>query len=170
MYNEDDELFLRTLRGVMQNIDYLCTKSRSKTWSSLGWQKVVVCIVSDGRQKINPRTLAVIQKLGCYQPGQAKNIVNGKPVTAHIYEYTTQFRVNSKLQVVPGNAESQPVQLLFCLKEKNQKKLNSHRWFFNAFGPILVPNVCVLIDVGTQPGPRVSEHFVIVMGGSGRLI
>ena len=58
----------------MQNIDYLCTKSRSKTWSTTGWQKVVVCIVSDGRAKINPRTLAVIQKLGCYQPGQAKNV------------------------------------------------------------------------------------------------
>lgn len=27
-----------------------------------------------------------------------------------------------------------------------------HR-FFNAFGPILQPNVCVLLDVGTQPGP-----------------
>lgn len=33
------------------------------------------------------------------------------------------------------------------------KKINSHRWFFNAFGPILQPNVCVLLDVGTQPGP-----------------
>jgi len=39
------------------------------------------------------------------------------------------------------------------LKEKNAKKINSHRWFFNAFGPILQPNVCVLLDVGTQPGP-----------------
>lgn len=38
-----------------------------------------------------------------------------------------------------------PVQIIFCLKEKNQKKLNSHRWFFNAFGPILQPNVCVLL-------------------------
>ena len=24
-----------------------------------------------------------------------------------------------------------PVQVIFCLKEKNQKKINSHRWFFN---------------------------------------
>lgn len=50
--------------------------------------------------------------VGCYQPGPAKNVVNGKPVTAHIYEYTTQMRVNSKLQIVPGNADSVPVQLL----------------------------------------------------------
>lgn len=52
-----------------------------------------------------------------------------------------------------------PVQLLFCLKEKNQKKINSHRWFFNAFGPILQPNVCILLDVGTQPGPTSIYHL-----------
>jgi chitin synthase len=41
---------------------------------------------------------------------------------------------------------------MFCLKEKNAKKINSHRWFFNAFGPIIKPNVCILLDVGTRPG------------------
>lgn len=45
-----------------------------------------------------------------------------------------------------------PVQIMFCLKEKNAKKINSHRWFFNAFGPIIKPNVCILLDVGTRPG------------------
>ena len=52
-----------------------------------------------------------------------------------------------------------PVQIIFCLKEKNQKKINSHRWFFNAFGPILQPNVCVLLDVGTMPGPTSIYHL-----------
>ena len=52
-----------------------------------------------------------------------------------------------------------PVQIIFCLKEKNQKKINSHRWFFNAFGPILEPNVCVLLDVGTMPGPTSIYHL-----------
>ena len=52
-----------------------------------------------------------------------------------------------------------PVQVIFCLKEKNQKKINSHRWFFNAFGAILQPNVCVLLDVGTMPGPTSIYHL-----------
>ena len=30
-----------------------------------------------------------------------------------------------------------PVQIIFCLKEKNQKKINSHRWLFNAIGKML---------------------------------
>jgi chitin synthase len=45
-----------------------------------------------------------------------------------------------------------PVQLLFCLKQENQQKINSHRWFFQAFGDYLQPNVCVLLDAGTKPG------------------
>ena len=45
-----------------------------------------------------------------------------------------------------------PIQMLFILKEKNQKKINSHRWFFQAFGPSLNPNICVLVDAGTRPG------------------
>src|SRR5690349_15422428 len=48
---------------------------------------------------------------------------------------------------------------MFCLKEKNSKKINSHRWFFNAFAPILDPNVCVLLDVGTRPGDSSLYHL-----------
>lgn len=43
---------------------------------------------------------------------------------------------------------------MFCLKENNAKKINSHRWFFNAFAPLLDPLVCILLDVGTRPGPN----------------
>ena len=72
MYNEDEELFCRTMHGVMKNIAHLCTRDRSKTWGKEGWKKVVVCIVSDGRMKINSRTLSVIATIGAYQDGIAK--------------------------------------------------------------------------------------------------
>ena len=32
MYNEDEELFYRTMHGVMTNIAHLCKRDRSKTW------------------------------------------------------------------------------------------------------------------------------------------
>ena len=152
MYNEDEVLFCRTLHGVMKNIQHLCSRERSKTWGAEGWKKVVVCVVSDGRAKINSRTLSVLAALGVYQDGVAKNSVAGKPVTAHIYEYTTQRSIDANMKVKGAERGVVPVQMLFCLKEKNAKKINSHRWFFSAFGPILQPNVCVLLDVGTQPG------------------
>lgn len=72
MYNEDEELFCRTMHGVIKNVAHLCKRDRSKTWGKEGWKKVVVCIVSDGRQKINSRTLSVIAAMGAYQDGLAK--------------------------------------------------------------------------------------------------
>ncbi|KAI7894787.1 chitin synthase 1 [Mucor mucedo] len=154
MYNEDEVLFCRTMNGVMKNIAHLCGRERSKTWGQQGWKKVVVCIVSDGRTKIHPRTLSVLAAMGVYQDGLAKNVVEGKPVTAHIYEHTTQLSVDADMNFRGSEKGVVPVQILFCLKEKNQKKINSHRWFFQAFGPLIRPNVCVLLDVGTKPGSR----------------
>nr|CAA61028.1 Chitin synthetase II [Ustilago maydis]prf//2208421B chitin synthase [Ustilago maydis] len=158
MYNEDEELFTRTMHGVMTNIAHLCTRERSKTWGKEGWKKVVVCIVSDGRLKINSRTLACLAAMGVYQEGGGQNVVNGKPVTAHIYEYTAQLSIDPSMHF-KGREGIMPVQILFCLKERNQKKINSHRWFFNAFGQILQPNICVLLDVGTMPRPRSIYHL-----------
>ena len=74
----------------MKNIAYSCKRDRSKIWGKDGWKKVVVCIVGDGRQKINSRTLSVVAAIRAYQEGIATNVVNGKPVVAHTYEYTTQ--------------------------------------------------------------------------------
>ncbi|EJD38050.1 glycosyltransferase family 2 protein [Auricularia subglabra TFB-10046 SS5] len=159
MYNEDEELFCRTMHGVIKNIAHLITRTRSKTWGKDGWKKVVVCVVSDGRLKINARTLSVIAAMGIYQDGVAKNVVNTKEVTGHIYEYTTQVSVTPSLKIEGAERGVCPVQVIFCLKEKNQKKINSHRWFFNAFGPVLNPNVCVLLDVGTMPGPTSIYHL-----------
>ena len=67
-------------------------------------------------------------------------------------QYTTQLTLDIKKGVVGVKKGNTPVQMLFCLKEKNQKKINSHRWFFQAFGQVLDPNICVLIDAGTKPG------------------
>jgi chitin synthase len=152
MYNEDDVLFARTMSGVFKNVEYMCQRKESKTWGADAWKKIVVCVVSDGRAKINPRTKAVLAAMGVYQDGIAKQTVNGKDVTAHVYEYTTQVGISVKSDVVQLKYKQQPVQMLFCLKEKNQKKINSHRWFFQAFGRVLDPNICVLIDAGTKPG------------------
>ncbi|GAA6054572.1 putative Chitin synthase 1 (putative) [Rhodotorula toruloides] len=148
MYNEDEELFCRTFRSVIKNIQHLQSRTKSKTWGVESWKKVVVCIVSDGRAKINPRTLKILGLQGVYQDGVMKDSVEGRDTQAHVFEYTTQVMVDSDGTVKAGIS---PIQVIFCLKEQNQKKLNSHRWAFNAFAPQLRPNVCVLIDVGTKP-------------------
>ena len=72
---------------------------------------VVVCIVSDGRAKINSRTLSVLAAMGVYQDGVAKNVVAGKPVTGHLYEYTTQVSVDPDLKMKSAERGIVPVQM-----------------------------------------------------------
>ncbi|KAJ3346606.1 Chitin synthase, class 2 [Entophlyctis luteolus] len=159
MYNEGDDLFCKTMVALFKNISYLCKRSRSTTWGEKGWQKVVICVVSDGRTKIHPRVLNVLGLMGVYQDGIMKNKVGEEDVTAHVFEYTTQLCIDPDMNISGAQQGIVPVQVLFCLKEKNAKKINSHRWFFNAFGQVLRPNVCVLIDVGTKPTESSVYHL-----------
>ncbi|KAJ3011424.1 UNVERIFIED_CONTAM: Chitin synthase, class 2, partial [Siphonaria sp. JEL0065] len=165
MYAEDDILFTKTMSAVMDNIAYLCNgNSNGKGWGPDSWREIVVVIVSDGRSKVHPKTLDVLSVMGCYMDGLPCASVNDKAVTGHIFEFTTQVRINSHLVTrfaddPKKDGTSCPMQTIFLLKEKNAKKINSHRWFFKAVCDQLVPDICILIDVGTKPTERSFYHL-----------
>lgn len=92
----------------------------------------------------------------------------------HIFEVTSQVVLTPEQQLITPDASNTgapgskgnfpPCQLIFGLKQKNSKKINSHRynsllkiakyrWLFTAFGKILQPEICVLLDAGTRPAP-----------------
>ncbi|KAI5459329.1 chitin synthase 1 [Mariannaea sp. PMI_226] len=159
-YNEDKVLLARTLHGVMLNIRDIVNLKRSSFWHKGGpaWQKIVVCLVFDGIDKVDKNVFDVLATIGIYQDGVIKKDIDGKETVAHIFEYTSQISVTPSQQLIRPTGDSPnnlpPVQFIFCLKQKNSKKINSHRWLFNAFGRILNPEVSILIDAGTKPGPR----------------
>ncbi|KAI8819656.1 chitin synthase-domain-containing protein [Fimicolochytrium jonesii] len=162
MYNEDDVLFAKSMYAVMKNIAYLCSDECPYSWGPDGWKNFVVVIVSDGRSKINPKVLTLLGVMGCYADGLAKGSVNGKDVKAHIFEYTTQVAINKDLYPrTDSNVKYPmvPMQTVFVLKEKNAKKINSHRWFFNAICNTIDPEVCFLLDVGTVPSRESFYHL-----------
>ncbi|KAK4456463.1 glycosyltransferase [Cladorrhinum samala] len=159
-YNEDKVLVARTLHGVMQNIRDIVNLKKSSFWNKGGpaWQKIVVCLVFDGIDKTDKSVLDVLATIGVFQDGVVKKDVDGNETVAHIFEYTTQLSVTPNQQLIRPTDDSPatlpPVQFIFCLKQKNTKKINSHRWLFNAFGRILNPEVCILLDAGTKPSPK----------------
>lgn len=163
-YNEDKTLYARTLHGVMVNIRDICKTKQSKYWrrtaeeGSPGWQRITVALIVDGLEPMDKTVLDILSTVGVYQDGIMKKQVDGKDTVAHIFEYTTQLSVDASPQLVlpvgedPNNLV--PVQIIFVLKAKNQKKINSHRWLFNGIGKMLEPEICVLIDAGTKPGRK----------------
>jgi hypothetical protein len=42
----------------MKNVAHLC-----KVWGKDGWKKVVVCIISDGREEANEHTLELLHRV-----------------------------------------------------------------------------------------------------------
>ncbi|KAF8195934.1 chitin synthase [Mycena galopus ATCC 62051] len=156
-YNEDKTLYARTLHGVMLNIRDICRTKQSKGRQP-GWQKIVVALIVDGLEAMDKSVLDILATVGVHQDGVMKKDIDGKQTVAHIFEYTTQLSVDATPQLVlpqPGDPNNLvPVQIIFVLKAKNQKKINSHRWLFNAIGKMLHPETCVLIDAGTKPGHK----------------
>jgi chitin synthase len=157
MYNEGPKLFIKTMQGIHNNIRQMM-EADPKNWGPDGWRKVLIVIVSDGRKKINQDTLTLLGLMGAYQQGVMRQYVGERKTTGHLFEVTTQVNFEGMPEsgtelVTPKRAKKKviPMQLLFCLKEDNAKKINSHRWFFNAFARSLRPNVCLLVDVGTKP-------------------
>lgn len=150
MYNEDEILLARTLKGVFANIKNL-SKRADPMWGEDSWKKIVIAIVVDGRVNLNKRAEQLLIALGVYQDGYAKSRINDKDVKAHIYEYTSTVGIEAVNDRVHLTANLTPVQFLFCMKEKNAKKINSHRWCMQSFAPVLQPNIIMLLDCGTQP-------------------
>jgi len=174
MYNEDGDLFTRTMHGVMENITYLCKWDRSRTWSKDGGKKVVVCIVGDGRQKINSRTLSVIVAIGAYQEGIAANVVNGKPMAVHtgillrvrITDACFTSRLTSSVVSVTPSSKIEgaekgivPVRITFCLEEKSRRRSIPTAGSSTPLDPFFKLAFCVLLDVGTIPGPGSVYHL-----------
>ncbi|KAI0082452.1 glycosyltransferase family 2 protein [Panus rudis PR-1116 ss-1] len=163
-YNEDKTLYARTLHGVMLNIRDICKTKQSKYWRRSaeegvpGWQKITVALIIDGLEPMDKTVLDILATVGVYQDGVMKKQVDGKETVAHIFEYTTQLSVDATpALVLPHNDDPNnlvPVSIILVIKAKNQKKINSHRWLFNAIGKMLEPEICVLIDAGTKPGRK----------------
>ncbi|KIR34715.1 chitin synthase [Cryptococcus deuterogattii MMRL2647] len=168
-YNEDKILYARTLHNVMLNIRDICNTKASKFWRRSaeegcpGWQKIVVALVADGLDPMDKEVLDVLQTIGVFQDGILKKEVDGKKTAAHIFEYTTQLSIDATPQLIqphPGDPNNLvPVQIIFVLKQENSKKINSHRWLFNALGRQLQPEICVLLDAGTKPGHKAIYHL-----------
>lgn len=166
-YNEGPDLCARTIHGVFKNIRDICNMKSSKFWGQSAesgrpaWQKIVVVLVMDGLKAADKGTLDLLATMGCYQDGLMKSSVNGKPVVVSMFESTTQISVSFNNDSAPRLVLPQPgakdnippVQVCLMIKHENAKKINSHRWVFNGFARHINPNVIVLLDAGTKPGP-----------------
>ncbi|RBQ78900.1 hypothetical protein FVER14953_00084 [Fusarium verticillioides] len=153
VYNEPKQLLSRTLRSVVHNIQYLVKRQRSRVWGEDSWNKVVVCILIDGLESVDPGILDVLTTIGLYQNGLCKKTTDqGEEVTGHLFEFSSHLCPNleSRSNKLLVKSMEFPVQLMLLIKASNCGKLNSYRWLYNGFAKVLEPNITVHLDVGTK--------------------
>lgn len=94
---------------------------------------IQVAIVSDGRRNCNAQTLEYLTNLGLFNAEHMyEALESSSSVSLHLFE-------SSVLLSDSLSKKHKPLQILFALKEENGGKLDSHRWFFNAFAAQLRP-------------------------------
>ena len=147
MYNEGESEFTNTLRGIMANM---------KEFHSHGitQDRVACIIIVDGTDAFMKTFNNEKLNNGAFQqffdPEQIKQRFNvtdiseitkqliGSEEIAHCFQQIYQYKGAS-------------LNLIFCIKQKNMRKLNTHLWFFCGFCKMIEPRFVMLLDVGTKP-------------------
>jgi chitin synthase len=83
-----------------------------------------VVIVADGMHNLSDRMLMLFNVLGLFPDNDLMAYLDGKPVTAHIFECTVQLIFDQNMRMrTTKNDEIVPIQMIFCLKQRNMKKV-----------------------------------------------
>ena len=148
MYNEDRNNYTDTMHGIIENLKHFQEDGLDPS--------LVGCIVIvDGIRPFsqtffkpdqNPYFSNFFDNDMIKERFGIQDTINGISLgenqeIAHCFSCRTNFGLE-------GYPE---LQLVFCVKQKNKRKLNTHLWFFGGFCKMIEPKFVMLIDVGTKP-------------------
>ena len=63
----------------------------------------------------------------------------------HVWQVTT-WDLGLEEDILKGRR----MHIMFAVKHRNDGKINSHKWFFQAICKYLKPEFCLMLDIGTQ--------------------
>ena len=167
MFNEDEVDLKNTLKGVMSNF-WSLTDSSTANFTTEDFTVVLVC---DGYERIpesfkkyarNKGFLDEEQLVeqgfmtknsdGNYKPKPLDSLVVSQEASMVPQNLLQCFEATTADFGIEGFAGAEkPINLLFCIKQKNDGKINSHKWFFQGICDYLQPDYTLLLDIGTRP-------------------
>lgn len=149
MYNETIKEFSDTLSGIIENME-------SFLESGIDLKNIVCVVMVDG-MKVFKKTFSQYRSFfenyfienELIEKFKVDDIENCRikggtdhDELAHCFEQTLKYQNNPKVFL----------NFIFCVKQNNKRKLNSHLWLFGGFCPHIQPIYIMMIDVGTVPG------------------
>lgn len=150
MYNESSEHFTNTISGITDNLDVFEA-------AGVSHEKIACVVIVDGMKafldtyKKQPLFFSQFFKEDCVKDRfQVEDMMNCKLENE---KESDEFAHCFMHEVILGKSEI-PLKMVFCVKQKNKRKLNTHLWFFGGFCEMIKPKFVMLLDVGTKPYPR----------------
>ena len=149
MYNESSDHFNNTISGIIENLKIFERKGISH-------EKIACVVIVDGMKaflETNKGNLDYFSQFfnensvkDWFQVDDLMNckLENEKESDEFAYCFMLEFS-SSKSDI--------PLKMVFCVKQKNKRKLNTHLWFFGGFCEMIQPKFVMLLDVGTKPEP-----------------
>ncbi|OMJ95812.1 hypothetical protein SteCoe_706 [Stentor coeruleus] len=176
MYNENCEELYETLNGCLDNLHYFF-RVADKTITP---EEIGIVFIVDGIEPFLKTFLRMegsrLNKKCCFRKNfiyfsQFFNldVIKEEFMTKKVLEKDPKydFKLMKDLQDVGSITEGQEISHLFCqkirysdnyylntifcVKQLNKRKLNTHRWFFEGFCSRIDPKYVTLLDVGTKP-------------------
>ncbi|MEM1392998.1 MAG: glycosyltransferase family 2 protein [Cyanobacteria bacterium P01_H01_bin.150] len=184
IYNEDGVEFARSIAGLARNIEYCQSFATSGSR-----REFTICIIADGRDTIHPTTLHWAIKLGLLSNREnslkkTDNLASGNHLSIYkkilstkkvariaeevarehnlsLVELLRQKDIQSEknYSYLSNSQESCNFTVIFCIKEENTGKLDSHWWFYNRLCPVIQPDYCIQMDVGTVPEDKTIQRL-----------
>lgn len=178
-----------SLIGVLENLKIFNQSSR------FTWDNVVVCLIADGRTRINQEddNLKALNSMGAFFDLNKLYSPGGMMESRHrVYDYDREnfyksdddvSRTNPRFTVDDGMPvfchlfeniikykDFVPIQFMFALKELNAGKLDSHLWFFEGFAHYFYrlqkeEVYCVTLDAGTRTSSKAIVRLIERMEG-----
>ena len=168
MYNEDEKELKNTLRGIVHN--YNCFRAEDEKY---GLTKVDFCvtIVCDGYDRIPEsfkqhardkgfldeellvsRGLMECSDKGVYKMKNLRDVMDSSVPDdkipkniLHVWQVTT-WDMGLDEDLLKGRR----MHIMFAVKHRNDGKINSHKMFFQGICKYLKPQLCLMLDIGTQ--------------------
>ena len=148
MYNEGVKNFTDTLGGVCSNLADFVEVGISPA-------RIACIIIIDG---IRPFYSTYSKQKGFFEQFFIEDMIKDRFSVADVRNCKLQDETEDDefahcfMQKITLESYSEyELQLIFCVKHKNKRKLNTHLWFFGGFCEFIQPKFVMLIDVGTMP-------------------
>ena len=147
MYNEGESEFQNTLKGIMANIKEFDSHSIST-------DRIACIVIVDGNEAFMRTFKDGKQNNGTFERFIDPEMIKSRFNVTEIKEITDKLTAGEEIahcfqQVYQYKDTS--LNLIFCMKQRNMRKLNTHLWFFCGFCKMINPRYVMLLDVGTKP-------------------